>query len=178
MQNRSSILQHLKMKLVWILFLATTSLGLGWLPELSLPSLPSLPPLPPLPPLHHGDENPLMACDQDRAHKWNQWNHAEPNEFTAGAIDTLHATKQALDSIGVPFFIASGLYCTYMHTYTHTYTRTNSSPTYKHAHSLTLSRAQALFWDGTAIACPSRGTPTSTSGFGSVTGNPKSWSVC
>ena len=132
MQNRSSILQHLKMKLVWILLLATTSLGLGWLPELSLPSLPSLPPLPPLPPLHHGDENPLMACDQDRAHKWNQWNHAEPNEFTAGAIDTLHATKQALDSAGVPFFVASGLYCTYIqHTPTH-------SPTYTYTHSLTL----------------------------------------
>ena len=117
-----------------------------------------------------------MTCDQKRAHTWNQENHAKHNEFTVGAIDTLHATKQALDSIGVPFFIASGLSCTYTHTYT--YTRTNSSLTYKHAHSLTLSRAQALFWDGTAIACPSRGTPTSTSGFGSVTGNPKSWSVC
>ena len=141
------------MKLVWILFLATT-LSLGFA---------------------EGDGAP-MVCNMDRAATWNRQHHVAPNDFTAAAIDTLHATKQALDSIGVPFFIASGLSCTYTHTYT--YTRTNSSLTYKHAHSLTLSRAQALFWDGTAIACPSRGTPTSTSGFGSVTGNPKSWSVC
>ena len=115
-----------------------------------------------------------MVCNMDRASTWNRQHHAAANGFTVAAIDTLHATKQALDSIGIPFFIASGLYCTCIHTYT----RTNSSLTYKHAHSLTLSRAQALCWDGTAIACPSRGTTTSMSGFGSVTGDPKSWSVC
>ena len=88
----------MKMKLIVSLFLATT-LSL-WLAE--------------------GDGAPIV-CNKDRASTWNRQHHVEPNDFTAAAIDTLRATKQALDSVGVPFFIASGLYCAYIHTYIHTH---------------------------------------------------------
>ena len=81
----------------WILFFVTT-LSLGFV---------------------EGDGAP-MVCNMDRAATWNRQHHVAPNDFTAAAIDTLHATKQALDSAGVPFFVASGLYFTYIqHTPTH-----------------------------------------------------------
>jgi len=50
----------------------------------------------------------LLACDKQQASAWNTENSAAPNAFTAVAIDSLRATKQALDGAGVPFFLASG----------------------------------------------------------------------
>ena len=49
-----------------------------------------------------------LTCDSEAARKWNAENGAVPNAFTATATDNLRASKAAIDSVGVQFFLAEG----------------------------------------------------------------------
>eukprot|EP00937_MAST-01D_sp_MAST-1D-sp2_P005614 g5614.t1 len=49
-----------------------------------------------------------LFCDAQRAMAWNARHGIRPNAFTAAAIESLRATKHALDAAGVPFFVSDG----------------------------------------------------------------------